>query len=66
MQHMITATLRHNESNIVAVVNHTVVGAYIVISNDKQKLFEYHKKNYDTSLLQYMIDHKLLNCITLN
>lgn len=68
MIYRMTSTLRHNESDVICAVNQTAAGSYVVISNEqtKEKLFEYHKKNFDTALLQWITDNKLLTCIRLN
>lgn len=61
-----TCAFRNIETDILCMVNQSAQGSYVVISNEKEKLFEYRKKDLDTQLIQYITDRKLLNGICLN
>lgn len=61
-----TTTIRNNDAKEYAVVNQSEAGTYVVVANDKEKLFEYYKPKLEIDLLKFIIDHKLLNCICLN
>lgn len=59
-------TCAFRNMDVLCTVNQSAQGSYVVISNEKEKLFEYRKKDLDTQLIQYIIDRKLLNGICLN
>lgn len=61
-----TISIKNNDSSVIANAKQYETGTYVVVANDKEKLFEYNKPTYNIDLLKFIIEHKLLNCVCLN
>lgn len=63
----VTTTIRHNETNVVAIIKHSEAGeSYILILKGEQRIFEYTKKGYCTSNVDFIVNNKLLSQVCLN